>query len=123
MFALVNFHMEYSKTEGNPCSLDHLVNSHFILLKLVNDANDNLGILVGSYFGSQVRPIMSNIHWPQGIIYGIIYHKVKEYSFFIDLLHCIRFTAGFSENIRFSESSDGTAVDSCQILNGNKAMI
>ena len=84
MFALVNFHMEYSKTEGNPCSLDHLVNSHFILLKLVNDANDNLGILVGSYFGSQVRPIMSNIHWPQGIIYGIIYHKVKEYSFFID---------------------------------------
>ena len=31
-----------------------IVNSHFILLKLVNEANDVLSVIVGSYFATQV---------------------------------------------------------------------
>ena len=50
---------KYSKNEGAPCSMDHLVNSHFTLLKLVNDTNDVLGVIVGSFFATHV--ILSNI--------------------------------------------------------------
>ena len=49
-----NANFYYSKHEASPCSLDHLVDSHFVLLKLVNEANENLGILVGSYFATQI---------------------------------------------------------------------
>ena len=49
-----NINVDYSIDEAYPCSLNHLVNSHFMLLKLVNDANDTLGIIVGSYFATQV---------------------------------------------------------------------
>ena len=41
-----------------PCSLNHLVNSHFILLKLVNEANDVLSVIVGSYFATQVSKFL-----------------------------------------------------------------
>lgn len=54
MFAYKTTKLNYSKHEGQPCSTDHLVESHFILLKLVNEANDNLGILIGSYFATQI---------------------------------------------------------------------
>ena len=45
---------KYSKNEGSPCTLDHLVNSHFTLLKLVNDTDDILGAIVGGFFGTHV---------------------------------------------------------------------
>ena len=38
-----------------PCSLNHLVDSHFMFLKLVNEANQIFGVIVGSYFATQVR--------------------------------------------------------------------
>ena len=38
-----------------PCSLNHLVDSHFMFLKLVNEANQIFGVIVGSYFATQVK--------------------------------------------------------------------
>lgn len=54
MFAYKTTKSNYSKHEGQPCSADHLVQSHFLLLKLVNEANENLGMLIGSYFATQI---------------------------------------------------------------------
>ena len=51
---LTHFNIFISKDEGSPCSLNHLINSHFALLKVVNEANDNFGMLIGSYFATQV---------------------------------------------------------------------
>ena len=48
------FSFYFSKDEGSPCSLNHLIDSHFALLKVVNEANDNFGMLIGSYFATQV---------------------------------------------------------------------
>ena len=45
---------DYQK-KSNPCSLEHLVDSHFILLRLVNETNEVLGGMIGSYFGTQVK--------------------------------------------------------------------
>ena len=59
-----NINVDYSIDEAYPCSLNHLVNSHFMLLKLVNDANDTLGIIVGSYFATQVS--LFNYVWGGG---------------------------------------------------------
>ena len=42
---------DYQK-KSNPCSLEHLVDSHFILLRLVNETNEVLGGMIGSYFDS-----------------------------------------------------------------------
>jgi hypothetical protein len=54
IFAYKGPNRPYSIDQAYPCSLDHLVTSHFMLLKLVNDANDILGIIVGPYFATQV---------------------------------------------------------------------
>ena len=51
---LTHFNIFISKDEGSPCSLNHLINSHFALLKVVNEANENFGMLIGSYFATQV---------------------------------------------------------------------
>ena len=34
--------------------MTHLVDSHFVLLKLVNDTNKVMGFVVGCYFGTQI---------------------------------------------------------------------
>ena len=34
--------------------MSHLVDCHFVLLKLVSETNEVLGAMVGSYFGTQV---------------------------------------------------------------------
>lgn len=39
------------------CSMEHLVESHFLLLKTVKAADDVLGIIAGSYFGTQVNSL------------------------------------------------------------------
>ena len=35
--------------------MEHLVDSHFILIRLVTETNEVLGSMIGSYFGTQVE--------------------------------------------------------------------
>ena len=43
------------RKKADPCSMEHLVDSHFILIRLVTETNDVLGSMIGSYFGTQVK--------------------------------------------------------------------
>ena len=43
------------RKKADPCSMEHLVDSHFILIRLVTETNDVLGSMIGSYFGTQVE--------------------------------------------------------------------
>ena len=74
---LTHFNIFISKDEGSPCSLNHLINSHFALLKVVNEANENFGMLIGSYFATQVRFFS---FWGQflGQIHGKFQGKFRE---------------------------------------------
>jgi hypothetical protein len=49
--------VEFSLDESSPCTLDHLVDSHFILLNLVGETNAIFGVIIGSYFATQVSTI------------------------------------------------------------------
>ena len=51
----VTMEHENYRTKSDPCSLEHLVDSHFILLRLVKETNEVLGGMIGSYFGTQVN--------------------------------------------------------------------